>query len=51
MASNTKKTQSIRKQHERSRGKERKRKLRANGTTPAFPIHVDKANEESGSQS
>ena len=49
MASNTKKTKTIRKWHKRNQGKSRKRALRANGSTPAFPIHLpteDKAEGE-----
>ena len=40
MASLTKKTESIRKNHHRSCGKEHRRIRRNKGSTPAFPIHV-----------
>lgn len=40
MASDTKKTELIRKRHHRKGGKERKRLLNTKGSTPAFPIHV-----------
>jgi hypothetical protein len=43
MASNSKKTESIRKRHRRTAGKERRRILRRDGSTPAFPIHVEES--------
>lgn len=43
MASQTKKTKRIRKNKRVQSGKKRKRAIRKHGTTPAFPIHVDKA--------
>lgn len=43
MASSTKKTESIRKHHRRTCGKERRRILRNKGSTPVFPIHQDKS--------
>ncbi|MCZ7582765.1 MAG: hypothetical protein M5R36_05190 [Deltaproteobacteria bacterium] len=39
MASNTKKTESIRKRKTRKQNKDRKKKLAREGSTPAFPIH------------
>ena len=42
MASSTKQTENCRKRNHKNAGRERKRKLRNNGSTPAFPIHVDK---------
>jgi hypothetical protein len=41
MASSTAKTERIRKRHRRSCGKERRRVLRNQGSTPAFPIHPE----------
>lgn len=41
MASNTKKTESIRKRKRASLGKKRK-KVMSKMSTPVFPIHVDK---------
>ena len=43
MASNTQETRYKRHLHRKNMGKERKRKIRANGTTPAFPIHTPEA--------
>ncbi len=43
MASSTKKTESIRKHHRRTQGKERRRRLRNQGSTPVFPIHPETA--------
>ena len=40
MASNTRQTKAIRKRHKQNQGKARKAKLRTQGTTPVFPIHV-----------
>ncbi|MGB4223787.1 MAG: hypothetical protein WBJ54_08225 [Syntrophorhabdus sp.] len=41
MASNTKKTESIRKRKRAAQGKKRK-KVMSKMSTPAFPIHLDK---------
>ncbi|HNQ47530.1 MAG TPA: hypothetical protein PK125_07840 [Syntrophorhabdus sp.] len=41
MASNTKKTESIRKRKRAAQGKKRK-KVMSKMSTPAFPIHPDK---------
>ena len=46
MASNTKKTKTIRAWHKKKAGKARKAKLRTQGTTPAFPIHTAPAKTE-----
>lgn len=43
MASNTQETRYKRHLRRKNMGKERKRKIRANGTTPAFPIHTPEA--------
>ncbi len=45
MASNSKKTESIRKRRTRKMGKDRKRVLSRDGSTPVFPIHA-KATEK-----
>lgn len=43
MASLAKKTKAKRRMRNAKMGRERKRAVRADGTTPAFPIHKDKA--------
>jgi hypothetical protein len=43
MASLAKKTKAKRRMRDNKMGRERKRAIRANGTTPVFPIHKDKA--------
>jgi hypothetical protein len=45
MASATAKTQHVRRRKAATRGKEGKRIRRNRGSTPAFPIHKDKAAE------
>ena len=46
MASNTKKTESIRERKAAKRGRGRKRALANNGSTPKFPIHPEKDSEK-----
>lgn len=41
--SDTSKTKTRRRRKRAARGKERKRKLEKEGTTPKFPIHLEKA--------
>jgi hypothetical protein len=43
MASNTQETRYKRSLRRKNMGKERKRKVRANGSTPAFAIHTPEA--------
>lgn len=42
MASNTQKLKRVRAQKLKKSGKQRKRQIRLNGSTPAFPIHKEK---------
>jgi hypothetical protein len=43
MASNTKQTQFRRNLRKKNAGRDRKRSLEVNGTTPAFPVHTPEA--------
>ena len=49
MASNTQETRYKRHLRRKNMGKERKRKIRANGTTPAFAIHTPEADSNAPS--
>jgi len=50
MASNTKQTKFRRKLRNSKAGKERKRTLRAKGTTPVFPVHTPEADANAPNQ-
>ena len=50
MSSNTKRTKAVRANKKKNAGRDRKRALEKNGTTPAFAVHKDaKASETSES--
>lgn len=46
MASKTQQTDMIRERKKKRQGKERKRIIRLKGSTPPFPIHPAKSNQE-----
>ncbi len=50
MASNTQETRFKRRLRRKNMGKERKRRLRIDGTTPAFPIHTPEADANAPAQ-
>ncbi len=50
MASNTKQTKYRRKLRKEKAGRERKRAVRINGTTPVFPIHTPEADANAPDQ-
>ncbi len=50
MASNTQETRFKRVRRHKNMGKERKRRLRIDGTTPVFPVHTAEADSNAPAQ-